>query len=285
MKKIRVFTPIKDRWWHSCLSDIMEAMARSLRELGQDAFVDMGGNLPPADINIAITGDRAFNPQTLPSTSVNVLFQVESRWELCKAEVYGKGKFDNGWDVVLELFKECCDTPHHDGIDVRHFPFGYSPIFDWQLPVEDCVTDNDCLFYGVNTTWRNRCYEALKEAKFKTIISGALWGEERDLAILRSAVTLSIAPERGLFYGPLRALLAQCKGCFVLSEKASGGYGPYQPGVHFQEFLGIQDLLTKARWWIEHRRTRQEFEEAARDDLLLNHHINRYLKEALHGYI
>jgi hypothetical protein len=232
----------------------------------------------PSDFVFVIRAFRKFYPTNMKGSKI--LFQTEECWNDRSRGEY-RNDLLNGVDRVLEMYDENCKL--NNAAIVHYCPVGYSPIWEKNLP--EVEEDIDVLFHGSLTDRRKNFEFAIRRAGFTAVFSDDLYGLERDKMIMRSKVVINIKAHDKWSYGPLHCLPTQCQMKFMLAERANGGYGPFVPGVHLQEFDGITDCLEKLDYWISHEKERKEFSKSAYENMVRDCNFTNIFATAMKGLI
>lgn len=266
---------------HLAFRELLKALEESFRELGHEAEAATEGFYPdkPGDINVVITAHKGWDKNFTPSSSFNILFQVEELWNRRKKGVYDKS---SGWDLVLEIFKENAEIPVGTE-NVRFCPIGYSKQFEG-VGEDDLALawGYDCFFFGSMTRRRKLIAGDFKSRFKRTRFIEGIWGFTRDEEIRLAKINLNCKAYEEWSYTSLHNMLIQAKGKFLLIERPDGSYGPFEAGKHFVETHG-EDLLATAAYWLLNPKKRIEFGVEARKDLIKNHPFTGYLEQALKG--
>lgn len=256
--------------------ELAEALSLSFQELGHDAKAEDWNNRTDfGDLNVVITAHRLFDHRKqLPKGTIKVLLQVEQLWNRREKEVYDKS---TGYDRVLELYKANCEIPR--GTEkVIYFPLGYSRIF------AECMYEKAPVykgyFFGSMNKRRKRIHQLLQSNFDKICFEQESHGALRDNKIHNATINLHVSSHDGWEHSPLRSLMIQCKGKFLLAEK-SMEYLPYHPGKHYVEFNSQENLIEKFDYWLNHNKEREEFAFTAKEDLRRNHTMTDNLQKVL----
>jgi hypothetical protein len=141
--------------------------------------------------------------------------------------------------------------------------------------------DIDVLFHGSITPRRREFEAAIGKMGLKTLFTDQAYGIERDKLIMRSKIDINIKAHDKWSYGPMHCLPAQANKKFMLAEKANGGYGPFKPGVHVQEYNGLSDAINKIEYWISHDKERKEFALSAYENMVRTCDYTEIIRNAL----
>lgn len=206
---------------------------------------------------------------------IKILLQTEELWNRRE-----RGSYDLsvGYYRVLEMYDENVRIPFGTE-NVVYCPVGYSPVWETNLP--DVEEDIDVLFHGSITPRRKEFEAAIAKMGLTTYFTDKAYGLERDALIKRSKIDINIKAHDKWSYGPMHCLPAQANKKFMLAEKANGGYGPFKPGVHVQEYNGLADCLNKIEYWISHEKERKEFSLSAYEDMVKTCDYTEIFKNAL----
>jgi len=273
MKSVRIIT-VNGR----VFGEHARAIEHSLKEMGVCVGAKIQGNdkvnfNKHYDLNFVMRAFRPFPSERL--SGVKIIYQVEELWNR-----RDRGHYDmaQGYDIALEMYDENVKIPSGT-TNVIYCPVGYSPVWESHLP--EVEEDIDVLFYGSIIDRRLEFRRALGAAGFKTFFTDKHYGIERDKLIMRSKIVLNIKAHDLWSYGPMHCLPAQANKKFMLAEKADGGYGPFVPGVHFQEYDGIGDCISVIRYLLKHDKERKEFAINAYEDMIKTCDFTPILEKAL----
>jgi hypothetical protein len=207
----------------------------------------------------------------------SVLFQTEELWNRRESNSYF-GLYAPMYDRCLEMYDENVNL--RNTANVVYCPVGYSPA--WEFPdLEPVEEDIDVLFHGSITKRRDEFQKRLKLEGFNVHFTNNVYVRERANLIMRSKIVINIKAHPMWSYGPMHCLPTQSQKKFMLTERANGGYGPFKPGVHVQEYNGEDDCVEKVRYWIEHEKERKDFTVAAYEDMVKTCHFNDIFEKAM----
>jgi hypothetical protein len=204
-----------------------------------------------------------------------ILLQTEELWNRREWDRYD---LSSAYHRVLEMYDENVKITYGTE-NVVYCPVGYSPVWESNLP--DVEEDIDVLFHGSITPRRREFEAAIMKMGLRVMFTDQAYGVERDKLIKRSKIDINIKAHDKWSYGPMHCLPAQANKKFMLAEKANGGYGPFKPGVHVQEYNGLTDCLNKIEHWISHDKERKEFALSAYDDMVKTCNYTNIFRNAL----
>jgi hypothetical protein len=233
------------------------------------------------DLNFIIRAFRPFSAECLQG-GPKILFQTEECWNNREKGAY-RWELTVGCVRVLEMYDENCKLK--DTEKVHYCPVGYSPVWEKNLP--EVEEDIDVFFHGSFTPRRAKFCSMLEAAGYnvKFTVKKGIFGIEREKMIMRSKVVLNIKAHDKWSYGPLHCLPTQCQKKFMLAERANGGYGPFRPGIHLQEYDGLTDCLEKVDYWISHEKERKEFSVSAYESMLKDCNFTNIFAKAMRGLL
>lgn len=213
------------------------------------------------DLNFVIKALRMFPEECLINGNM-ILMQTEELWNRREKKFYD---LSSPYGRVLEMYDENVRIPNGTH-NVVYCPVGYSPVWETQLP--EVKEDIDVLFHGSITPRRREFETAIQAMGLNVHFTDNAYGLERNALIMRSKIDINIKAHENWSYGPMHCLPAQANKKFMLAEKANGGYGPFKPGVHVQEYSDLSDCLNKIEYWISHDEERKEFALSAYHDMV-----------------
>lgn len=267
----------------ACADELCNALALSFGELGYETEVHLDMNKPFewGDINLMITGHHHVDVDAIPG--YRILYQIEELRNRRDKDFYDKA---HGFHLVLELYEENCNISK--GTErVVHCPIGYSPAFENSGIRREQKELMDLCFFGSLTPRRKELLSEVDREfpNANKTFNENLWGDQRDYFIANSRINFYLKAHDRWSFTPLRFMLIQGKDRMYFSESSSEGLGPYVPEKHFIEFTDIREFGEKGAWWLERPEERKKFAMQVKQDLMENHGMTKYLKQALEGYL
>lgn len=169
------------------LTELAECVFFGLRRLGLRAFYRDRPDQPARQIVLGAHLLDAAGMASLPDDAI--LYnseQVDPQSEWLKGPYFAALTSREVWDYSAENVRQLTALGAQS---VRHVPVGYVPELARIAPANE---DIDVLFYGSINPRRQKILEALGARGLKVVTLFGTYGEERDRAIARAKVVLSV---------------------------------------------------------------------------------------------
>jgi len=206
-ERFAVVVPAIPGYAHTAaFTEVAESIHYGLKALGLDTILTTMA--PPHRRNI-LFGAHLIEHEIPQGT---ILYNLEQRWdERTLAHLHTHEVWDYSAHNVEKL--------QALGIPAQHVPVGFVPEL---VRIDKAPTDIDVLFYGSLNERRAQVLEALRARGLRVKHLFGTYGRERDAAIARSKIVLSMHFYEEAIFEEARVFYLLANGRFVVAERGHG---------------------------------------------------------------